>query len=56
MAQAVSRRSFTAEARFHVQLSSCGICGGHSGTVTGCSTSSSVSPASIISSLESSAM
>jgi hypothetical protein len=44
MAQVVSRRPLTAEAR----VSPCGICGGQSGTATGLSPSSSVSPVDII--------
>jgi hypothetical protein len=35
MAQAVSRRPLTAEARFRSRVSPCGICGGQSGTGTG---------------------
>jgi hypothetical protein len=35
MAQAVSRRPLTAEARVHARASSCGICSGQSGTGTG---------------------
>jgi hypothetical protein len=35
MAQEVSRRPLTAEARVHARVSSCGICGGQSGIGTG---------------------
>jgi hypothetical protein len=35
MAQAVSRRSLTAEARIQFRFSQCGTCGGQSGTGTG---------------------
>jgi hypothetical protein len=42
MAQAVSRRSLTAEAWVRSRLSACGICGGQSGTRTGFSPSTSV--------------
>jgi hypothetical protein len=35
MAQAVSRRPLTAEARVRPRVSPCGICGGQSGTGTG---------------------
>jgi hypothetical protein len=35
MAQAVSRRPLTAEARVRSRVSPCGICGGQSGTGTG---------------------
>jgi hypothetical protein len=44
MAQAVSRRPPTAEARFRSRVSPCGICGGQSGTGTGFSPSTSVFP------------
>jgi hypothetical protein len=44
MAQAVSRRPLTAEARVRSLVSSCGICGGQSGTGTCFSTSTSVFP------------
>jgi hypothetical protein len=42
MAQAVSRRPLTAEARFRSGVSPCGICGGQNGTGTGFSPSNSV--------------
>jgi hypothetical protein len=42
MAQVVSRRPPTAEARFRAWVNPCGICGGQSGTGTGFSPSSSV--------------
>jgi hypothetical protein len=48
VAQAVSRRLLTAEARVRVLVSQCGICGGQSGTRTGISPVSSVFPVSII--------
>jgi hypothetical protein len=44
MIQAVSRRSPTAEARVPSRVSPRGICGGQSGTGTGFSPSTSVSP------------
>jgi hypothetical protein len=44
VAQAVSRRSLTAEARVRSQVSSCGICSGQSDTRTGFSPSISVFP------------
>jgi hypothetical protein len=44
MAQAVSRRHLTAEARARSRVSPCGICGGQSGTGTGFSPSTSVFP------------
>jgi hypothetical protein len=44
MAQAVSRRPLTAEARVRSWVGTCGICGGHSGTGTGFSPSTSVFP------------
>jgi hypothetical protein len=44
LAQVVSRRPPTAEARFRSRLSPCGIYGGQSGTGTGFSPSSSVFP------------
>jgi hypothetical protein len=48
MAQAVSRRPVTAESRVHHGVGPCGICGGQSGTGTGFSPSTSVSPVSFI--------
>jgi hypothetical protein len=44
VAQVISRRPVTAEARVRVRVNPCGICGGQSGTGTGFSPSSSVSP------------
>jgi hypothetical protein len=44
MAQAVSRRPLTAEARVRSRVSPCGICGGQSGIGTGFSPSTSVFP------------
>jgi hypothetical protein len=44
MAQAVSRRPLTAEARFRILVIQCGICGGQGGTGTGFSPSSSIFP------------
>jgi hypothetical protein len=44
MAQVVSRRPLTAEARVRARVNPCGICGGQSGTETGLSLSSSVVP------------
>jgi hypothetical protein len=44
MAQAVSRRPPTAEARFRSRVSPCGICGGQSGTATVFSPSTLVFP------------
>jgi len=47
-AQAVSRRPLTAEAQVRFQVIPCAIYGGQSGTETGFSPSSYVSPVSII--------
>jgi hypothetical protein len=44
MAQVVSRRPLTAEARVHARVNPYGIYGGQSGTGTGFSSSSSVFP------------
>jgi hypothetical protein len=44
VAQAVSRRFHTAEARLRYQVSPCGICGGQSGTGSGFRSSPSVFP------------
>jgi hypothetical protein len=44
MAQAVSRRPLTAEARVRSRVGSCGTCGAQSGTGTGFSPSTSVFP------------
>jgi hypothetical protein len=44
MAQVVSRRPITAEARVRDLVNPCGICGGQGGTGTGLSPSSSVFP------------
>jgi hypothetical protein len=44
MAQVVSRRPLTAEARVRSRVNPCGICGVQSGTRTGLSPSSSVFP------------
>jgi hypothetical protein len=44
MAQAVSRRPLTAEARVRSRVSPCGICGGQTGTGTGFTPSTSVFP------------
>jgi hypothetical protein len=49
MAQAVSRRPLTAEARIRSRASPCGICGGQNGTGTGFSPSTSVFPCQFLS-------
>jgi hypothetical protein len=48
MAQIVSRRPLTAEARVRARVNPCGICGGQSVTGTGFSPSSSVFPCQCI--------
>jgi hypothetical protein len=48
MAQVVSRRPLTAEARVRTRVNPCGICGGQSGTGTGFSPSFSVFPCQYI--------
>jgi hypothetical protein len=48
MAQVVSRRPLTAEARVRARVNPCGICGGQSGTATDFSPSSSVLPCQYI--------
>ena len=48
MAQAVSRRPLTAEARVRFRVSLFGICGGQSGNGTGFSQSTSVFPVNFI--------
>jgi hypothetical protein len=48
MAQVVSRRPLTAEARVRSRISPCGICGGQIGSGTGFSPSSSVFPCQYI--------
>jgi hypothetical protein len=48
MAQVVSHRHLTADARFRAQFNPCGICDGQSGTGTGFSPSSSVFPSQYI--------
>jgi hypothetical protein len=48
MAQAISRRPVTAEARVQSRVSPCGVCGGQSGTGTGSSPSCRFSPVNFI--------
>jgi hypothetical protein len=48
MAQVVSRRPLTAEARVRARVNPCGICGGQSGTGTGSLRVLRFSPVSII--------
>jgi hypothetical protein len=48
MAQAVSRRPVTADARVRFRVSPCEICGGQSGTGTGFSPSCRFSPVNFI--------
>jgi hypothetical protein len=48
MAQVVSRRPLTAQARSRARVNPCGICGGQSGSGTGFSPSSSVFPCQYI--------
>jgi hypothetical protein len=48
MAQAVSRRPSTAEARVRSEVNPCGVCGGQSGTGTGFSLSCRFSPVNFI--------
>jgi hypothetical protein len=49
IAQVVSRRPLTAEARVRAPVNPCGICGGQSGTGTGFSPSSTIFPCQYIS-------
>jgi hypothetical protein len=48
MAQAVSRRPLTAEARVRSRVSPCGVCGGQSGTGTGLSPTCRFPPVNFI--------